>query len=92
MPGTARRIRIFFRRSIIDCGARPAKLIWYRYCDDAGRRGACVMSGTFGFRLWHQKLGVVVGQRITATARPTGAEAQDGNADWNVIEKLLKIA
>lgn len=50
------------------------------------------MSGTFlGFDFGTKSIGVAVGQRITATARPLPAlKAQDGKPDWNVIEKLLK--
>lgn len=47
------------------------------------------MSGTFlGFDFGTKSIGVAVGQRITATARPLPAlKAQDGKPDWNVIEK-----
>ena len=50
------------------------------------------MSGTFlGFDFGTKSIGVAVGQRITATARPLPAlKAQDGKPDWNVIEKLLE--
>ena len=50
------------------------------------------MSGTFlGFDFGTKSIGVAVGQRITATARPLPAlKAQDGKPDWNIIEKLLK--
>ena len=51
-----------------------------------------MMSGTFlGFDFGTKSIGVAVGQRITATARPLPAlKAQDGKPDWNIIEKLLK--
>ncbi len=44
-----------------------------------------------GFDFGTKSIGVAVGQRITATARPLPAlKAQDGKPDWNVIENCLK--
>ncbi|KNC94647.1 Holliday junction resolvase RuvX [Trabulsiella odontotermitis] len=50
------------------------------------------MSGTLlAFDFGTRSIGVAVGQRITGTARPLNAlKAQDGNPDWNSIERLLK--
>ncbi|ALB68096.1 Holliday junction resolvase RuvX [Cronobacter dublinensis] len=50
------------------------------------------MSGTLlAFDFGTKSIGVAIGQRVTATARPLNAiKAQNGNPDWSVIERLLK--
>ena len=50
------------------------------------------MSGfLIAFDFGTKSIGAAVGQRITGTARPLAAlKAQDGNPDWNLIERLLK--
>lgn len=50
------------------------------------------MSGSLiAFDFGTKSIGAAVGQRITGTARPLAAlKAQDGNPDWNLIERLLK--
>ena len=50
------------------------------------------MSGTLlAFDFGTKSIGVAIGQRVTATARPlTAIKAQNGNTDWTLIERLLK--
>lgn len=50
------------------------------------------MSGTLlAFDFGTKSIGVAIGQRITATARPLPAlKAQDGTPDWNAVAKLLQ--
>lgn len=50
------------------------------------------MSGTLvAFDFGTKSIGAAVGQRITGTARPLAAlKAQDGNPDWQAIERMLK--
>lgn len=50
------------------------------------------MSGTLlAFDFGTKSIGVAIGQRVTATARPlTALKAQDGKPDWNAVAKLLQ--
>lgn len=50
------------------------------------------MSGTLlAFDFGTKSIGVAIGQRVTATARPLNAiKAQNGYPDWTIIERLLK--